>query len=97
MEKKRTKEFREYVVKLVLEEHRKVTDLAYELEIGASSIHRWIKEHREQLASGNEGVKYVTPSDLKKIESGYEKKLRALEEENAILKKAMHIFTKNQA
>lgn len=96
MEKKRTKEFKEYVVKLVLEEHRKVTDLSFELEIGASSIRRWIKEYREKLASGNDEVKYVTPSDLKKIESAYEKKMRALEEENAILKKAMHIFTKSQ-
>ncbi|PIB59163.1 transposase, partial [Pseudomonas sp. 2995-1] len=39
---------------------------------------------------------YVTPKELKKIKAEYEKQLREKEEENEILKKALHIFTRNQ-
>ena len=95
MTKKITQEYREYVVKLVVEENRKVTELSYELGIGESSIHRWVKKYRDGKKQENGDVKYITPSELKKLEATYEKKLRDLEEENAILKKAMHIFAKN--
>ena len=95
MTKKITQEYRDYVVKLVVEENRKVTELSYELGIGESSIHRWVKKYRDGKKQENGDVKYVTPSELKKLEATYEKKLRDLEEENAILKKAMHIFAKN--
>jgi len=95
MTKKITQEYRDYVVKLVVEENRKVTELSYELGIGESSIHRWVKKYRDGKKQENGDVKYITPSELKKLEATYEKKLRDLEEENAILKKAMHIFAKN--
>lgn len=95
MTKMPTQEYRDYVVKLVVEENRKVTQLAYELGIGESSIHRWVKKYRDEKKQENSDVKYITPSELKKLEATYEKKLRDLEEENAILKKAMHIFAKN--
>lgn len=96
MNKRSTPEYREYVVKLVVEEGRKATQLAFELGIGESTIRRWVKEYRDQKAAETQGIQYVTPTELKRLENDYEKKLRALEEENAILKKAMHIFAKNQ-
>lgn len=96
MSKRNTPEYREYVVKLVVEEGRKATQLAYELGIGESTIRRWVKEYRDRKAAETEGIKYVTPTEIKRLQNDYEKKLRALEEENAILKKAMHIFAKNQ-
>jgi transposase len=37
----------------------------------------------------------TTSSELKKQQAALEKQIRELEEENEILKKAMHIFTKN--
>ena len=96
MNKRSTPEYREYVVKLVVEKGRKATQLAFELGIGESTIRRWVKEYRDQKAAETQGIQYVTPTELKRLENDYEKKLRALEEENAILKKAMHIFAKNQ-
>ena len=96
MNKRSTPEYRDYIVKLVVDEGRKATQLAFELGIGESTIRRWVKEYRDQKAAETQGIQYVTPTELKRVQNDYEKKLRALEEENAILKKAMHIFTKNQ-
>ncbi|WP_235848887.1 MULTISPECIES: transposase [Bacillaceae] len=95
-QKRYSQEYKEYVVKLVLEEGRKTTELAYELEISPKSVSRWVREAREELRSKSEGEEYVTPKELKKIKAEYEKQLREKEEENEILKKAMHIFTRNQ-
>ncbi|WP_419882302.1 transposase [Peribacillus sp. B-H-3] len=77
------------------EEGRKITDVAYELEIPYSTLSKWVSAHRRNKKVSVTEEKYVTPSELKKIENNYEKKMRELEEENEILKKAMRIFTKN--
>lgn len=95
MYKIHSKEYKEYVVKLVEEEGRKITDVAYELEIPYSTLSKWVSAHRRNKKVSVTEEKYVTPSELKKIENNYEKKMRELEEENEILKKAMRIFTKN--
>lgn len=95
-QKRYSQEYKDYVVKLVLEEGRKGSEVAYELEISPKSVSRWVKEARDKRKPLQEGDEYVTPKELKKIKAAYEKQLRDKEEENAILKKAMHIFTQNQ-
>ncbi|UZJ78495.1 transposase [Fictibacillus sp. KU28468] len=92
--KHHTKEYKEYVAKLVVEEGRRITDMAYELDLTVSSISRWVKLYKEKKKSEAPDEGYVTPTELKKIKQDYEKKLRDMEVENEILKKAMHIFTK---
>ncbi|MEK3766066.1 transposase [Solibacillus sp. FSL K6-4121] len=84
---------KEYILKSVLEEGVKVSDLAFKFEIGTSTIHKWIKDYRD--ANSEDITRYITSSELEKVQAAYEKKVRDLEEENAILKKAMHIFAKN--
>jgi transposase len=91
-----SQEYREYVSKLVVEEGRKASDVAYELEISYKTICRWVKNYREELNSNQSGEVYITPSELEKLKKQHEKEIQQLKEENAILKKAMHIFTKNQ-
>ena len=84
---------KEYILKSVLEDGAKVSDLAFKFEIGSSTIHKWIKDYRE---SKNQDVtRYFTSSEVDKLQAAFDKKLRDLEEENEILKKAMHIFAKN--
>lgn len=90
------KETKEYIIKMITEEGAKVADLAYKFDIGKSSIHKWMKQYREEKAATESGVRYITSKEVAKMQSDYEKKLRDLEEENAILKKAMHIFARNQ-
>ncbi|MBY0095557.1 transposase [Mesobacillus maritimus] len=91
-----SQEYKEYVSKLVVEEGRKASDVAYELEISYKTICRWVKNYREELNSNQSGEVYITPSELEKLKKQHEKEIQQLKEENAILKKAMHIFTKNQ-
>ena len=84
---------KEYILKAVLEDGARVSDLAFKFEIGPSTIHKWIKDYRE---SKNQDVtRYFTSNEVDKLKAAYEKKLRDMEEENEILKKAMHIFAKN--
>lgn len=91
-----SQEYKEYVSKLVVEEGRKASDVAYELEISYKTLCRWVKNYREELNSNQPGEAYITPSELEKLKKQHEKEIQQLKEENAILKKAMHIFTKNQ-
>lgn len=98
MRKSYTPEYKAYVVKLVLEEGRKATAVAHELEIPYGSLMRWIENERKKrkgIGTMEEDVP-LTPSEYKKKLAAYEKELRSVNEENEILKKAMHIFTKNR-
>ena len=90
-----SQEYKEYVSKLVVEEGRKKTDVAYELEISYKTLCRWVKNYREELNANQPGESYITPSELEKLKKQHEKEIQQLKEENEILKKAMHIFTKN--
>ena len=97
MGKHHTQEYKDYVCKLIVEEGRKATDVAYELEISAKTISGWVKAYRANINAGQTGENYITPTELEKLKKQHEKELQQLKEENEILKKAMHIFTKNQA
>ena len=96
MGKHHTQEYKEYVSKLIVEEGRKASDVAYELEISAKTISRWVAAYRMKINVGKIDENYITPSELEKLKKQHEKELQQLREENEILKKAMHIFTKNQ-
>jgi transposase len=97
MAKHHTQEYREYVSKLIVEEGRKATDLAYELEIPYKTINRWVSNYKKKMKASQGEEKYITPTELEKLKKQHEKEMQELREENEILKKAMHIFTKNQA
>ncbi|WP_368502842.1 transposase (plasmid) [Alkalihalophilus sp. As8PL] len=96
MGKHHDREYKEHVAKLVVEEGRKISDLSYELEISYSTISGWVREYKlNQRREKGEAVHY-TPSEVEKLKRQYDKELESLKEENEILKKAMHVFTKNQ-
>lgn len=90
-------EFKEYVAKLVVEEGRVARELAYELEIPYSTLSKWVTSYKKKINSGEDEKKYMTPGELEKLQKQHEIEVQKLREENEILKKAMHIFTKNQA
>lgn len=95
MSKHHSNEYREFVAKMVVDEGRKATDVAYELDISYASIMRWVKNYKEKKVA-KQSPEYITPSELDTLKKQHEKELKALREENEILKKAMHIFTKKQ-
>lgn len=90
-----SKETQDYIVKMILEEGVKVREMSRKFEVGESTIHRWLKALRDQKKLESNGSKFITTKEHEKMQAQYEKELRALKEENDILKKAMHIFAKN--
>lgn len=95
MGKHHSQEYKEYVSKLIVEEGRKAREVAYELEIPYKTLINWVKVYRESL--NNKTIEnYITPKELEKLKKQHEKEIEQLREENEILKKAMHIFTKSQ-
>lgn len=96
MGKHHDKEYKEFVSKLIVEEGRKATDVAHELELPYSTVLKWAQEYKRKVKSGQSGEKLITPSELEKLKKEHERETQRLKEEVEILKKAMHIFTKNQ-
>lgn len=92
--KRYDKEFKLYAVKLVLEDGRKVAEVARELDLVHQTLHRWIAKYKEDQEDSFVGSGNLSPNA--KAEYEKDKKIRDLEEEVAILKKAMGIFAKNQ-
>jgi len=92
----KTKEFRDYAARLVVEERKKITDVAYQLEVPSKSLSRWVRDYRKENNPEREEEIYMTPGELKKMKEQHEKELKKAREEIEILKKAMSIVTKNQ-
>ncbi|QHJ70619.1 transposase [Planococcus halotolerans] len=98
MEKHKTPEFREYVAKLIVDDGRKATQLAYEMELNEKSIRRWAADYRkkkERLANPD-SERLMSNSDLQKQLADTERRLKERDEEVEILKKAMRVFNKDQ-
>jgi transposase len=90
-------EYKDYVSKLIVEEGRKASHVARELEISPKTISGWVSVYRTNSNVGKTNETYITPTELEKLKKQHEKELAEAREEIEILKKAMHIFTKNQA
>nr|WP_174612916.1 transposase [Virgibacillus ihumii] len=89
-------EFKEHVCKLIIEEGRVAREVAYELELSYSTLCKWVADYKKKKEQENAPEQYITPGELEKLKRQHEKELQDLREQNEILKKAMHIFTKNQ-
>jgi len=94
MAKRYDKEFKVYAVKLVVEDGRKAAEVARELDLVPQTLQKWVAKYKEDQEDSFVGSGNRSPQD----QAGYEKdkRIRDLEEEVAILKKAMGIFAKNQ-
>lgn len=100
MTKKRSypAEFREYITKLVVQDGRKIVDVCRELDIPYNTLQKWVARYRKELRENEKDAqnKLLTASEYKELyEAEFQAKLE-LQEENEILKKAMHIFTQEQ-
>jgi len=81
--------FKRQTVKHMLETGKSPGEVAKELEIPVSSIRSWKKQYG---STGEKPQLFVDAERLKQLEQ----QNRELQEENEILKKAMHFFTKNR-
>ena len=86
-----TSEFKREAVRLVLEGDVHVAQAARDLEICETSLHRWIKQYEIDHGPNKGGE--VTSAEREEIRQ-LRAKVRRLEMERAILKKATVFFAK---
>lgn len=89
-----SKSFKMQAVKEVIENKKSAAQVAREIGVNPNSMRQWLKQYRK-----NEKDPFVGSGNLheqdKRIRE-LERKLKDLEEENEILKKAAAIFAKNR-
>lgn len=95
MGRKYDQDFKLYLTKMVVEEGKKQTAVSREMDVPLGTLNRWVGEYKKKQNAEENGVEYLTPSEQKKKESDYDKRIRDLHEENESLKKAMHNFSRN--
>ena len=87
-------EFKIQAVKRVVEDGVSSAQVARELGININTLREWVKRYKE-----NQNEPFVGSGNLRTEARNIrqlEKRIRDLEEENAILKKAAAIFAQNQ-
>ena len=88
-QKSYTPEFKQQIVELHKKAGKGITELSNEYGVPKGTISTWIKNHSPVQISDTETV------SLKEFKA-LQKKMKELEIENEILKKATAIFAKNQ-
>ncbi|ANS73967.1 transposase [Paenibacillus yonginensis] len=94
MTKKYDKEFKLQTIQMIQEEGKAVAQVARELGISDNTLYRWMAEYKKDGAQAFPGSGQLKADD--KAMRDLQKRLRDLEEENDILKKAMHYFAKDR-
>lgn len=92
-------EFKRQTVKFIQEQTKTVADIAEELNIPAGTLHQWVAKYRQF-----ENEPLASPDRVRELEqllkekerelSERDRKIVDIEEELAIVKKAVHIFSK---
>ncbi|CAM4415612.1 transposase [Paenibacillus sp. FSL R5-0527] len=97
--KRYNEEFKRQTVKYLQEQTKSVEDVALELDIPAKTLHSWKAKYREFKNEPITNVERVR--ELEQLLKDKERELREsqqriadVEEELAIVKKAVHIFSK---
>ncbi|MBO0997911.1 transposase [Bacillus sp. SD075] len=94
MGKHHDKDFKIYAARLVLEEGRKPRELAEELNISIPTLRNWVNNYKETNEEGPAAADFSNGFPGISLKEEKDKIIKDLQEENEILKKAMHIFTK---
>lgn len=87
------KEYKQEMVRLVTEAGKKPAEVAENIGVTATTVRNWVKQFTVHGYEAFPGKGKLHPADEEA--RNMEKKIRDLEEENAILKKAMAIFAKD--
>ena len=84
-------EFKQHVVRLVLEEGRTIASVNQEFQLGEGTVRSWIKQFQEECENNPE---LQTTKDLYAENRKLRKELEELKKENLFLKKAAAFFAK---
>jgi transposase len=88
-----TDEFKAGAVRLVLEEGKKVAEVARDLDLTPSALGGWVKRARADQSGGKTGITTDERAEL----AAMRKELRVVKMERDILKKAVAFFAKENA
>jgi transposase len=88
-----TDDYKKEIVRLITELGKKPVDVAKDIGITATSVRRWVRQYSEHGEDAFPGKGNLRPADAEL--KALEKRNKDLQEEIAILKKAMAIFTKD--
>ncbi len=88
-----TKEFKEGAVRLVTEQGRTISDAAQSLGISPWTMSRWVKAARTEGTDAFRGHGQRAPLEQENVD--LRQRVKQLEEERAILKKAAAYFAKD--
>lgn len=88
-----TKEFKQGAVRLVTEQGRTIADAAQSLGISPWTLSRWVKAAKNEGTEAFRGQGQRTPLEHENFE--LRQKVKQLEEERAILKKAAAYFARD--
>jgi len=86
-------EFKKEIVRLVEELGQSPSQVARDVGVSPQTIRAWVKKFGQQGPKIFPGKGHLHPADEERRQ--LTKQIKDLEEENAILKKAMAIFAKN--
>lgn len=87
------REYKIQVAQMVVDDGKKPSELAKNLDIPVGTLRKWVTAYKEKMQDGFVGSGNIPP-ELKPMKE-LEKENVELRQELEILKKALHIFTKN--
>jgi transposase len=90
--RKFSNEYKLEAVKLVLEGGLSISQAARDLGLGASTLDRWVRAHRDAQGQGQEELSVNEREELRQLR----KEVTRLRVEQEILKKAAAYFAKHQ-
>lgn len=88
-----TDEFKAGAVRLVLEEGKKLAEVARDLDLTPSALSGWVRQARADSSGGKAGITTDERAEL----AAMRKELRVVKMERDILKKAVAFFAKESA
>lgn len=86
-------EYKIQVAQMVVEDGKKATELSRDLDIPLGTIRNWVQAYKKKRESAFVGSGNIPPEQ--KPYKDLENENTELKQELEILKKALHIFTKN--
>lgn len=87
-------DYKKQAVQLCKEEGQTIAQTARSLGISYKTLHRWCNEYKQNKGAGFVGSGNIKPENQDLL--ALKRRNRELEEELAILKKALGIFSKDQ-
>lgn len=87
-----TPEFRDQAARLVVENDRRIADVAREIGVGETTLGNWVKKYREDHAGDDPALGFSERAELAELR----RRTREQEMELAFLKKAAAYFAREQ-